>query len=730
VEQVVQITRKEQRLGETLEITEREWWATVMADPEMLMMSNNEAHLWGKRCTAPGLSSSTLWRAHPQGNLIWFDYVDGAIVSINPDSSTLVKMEKLAHHLGAQLEARTRQIGQPVAAPLTTLAENPPTPPQRWLRISSLSIQLLAPLAGRTMLTAEQAAQSWWNRIAFVFGMISVMVAALKFLIEAFGLIWRPFAPLFLTPTYLFLAFLGAGALFTLHARCKAVSRRQLRWTTIGLVLIAVTVIFLGGWMTYDSMRPPGKFLILIGDFKNHGATMQSDYAWRLERQLHSELQGLSIGIEVQRTFDSYADERQARNAGHDHKAQMVIWGGYDDNGALLEVEIMPFPTVSQTLAMAALQTGWAQPPATGAALALQPAARQMWTLTGRTAQLTKLRLPADVSAERIGAIAELLLGFAYTGAGDPARAWSQFDHLLTQSLAAHTTEERALIYFQRAAAFAALGQYDHAVADLERAIAIEQDFYEAHYNLALVLAAGCSSGRRLEQAIAEAKQATQLRADESEPHRLLAALYLEAGRHQDALQTAQATVQLDANAGENYALLAAIYTALGRYTESEEAQHRAITTWQQEISGLSATLDEYIALGDAYLVDGKWEAAYQQYLLAQSLRPNDWRVHLGLGQLFYQQGAYGLAEQVIRQWTELTPQNSLAHQLLGLVYQRQHRVRAAQLSFTTALQMDPCNTIARQGLTYLSWQQQQNSYPYNVQAGLLITPGNMFYLN
>lgn len=100
----IHITRARQWADSGLRpVSAREWWACVAADDEFEKAEAAEAqtHEGPLRYEGEGLA---VWRRHPSGAPVWFEYAGGQVVIKNPDEPTVAKALAVARRLDAWVQ--------------------------------------------------------------------------------------------------------------------------------------------------------------------------------------------------------------------------------------------------------------------------------------------------------------------------------------------------------------------------------------------------------------------------------------------------------------------------------------------------------------------------------------------------------------------------------------------------------------------------------------------------
>jgi tetratricopeptide (TPR) repeat protein len=610
-------------------------------------------------------------------------------------------------------------------------AQSPPATdrPRGWVARVFEAVDVVAPLANRSAPNPDQFSGDWRSRLAFLFGVISVLYAVLKFIQEFFGWIRQPVALLITSPGYLITILLVGSALFALYAAARATTLRQRRVALSGLSVIMLGGAAWGGWSFFNDLRPPGEFLILIGDFANHGVA-PTDYAWRIDRELRAELQDSAAPVTVVRSGVVYEDDAAAIAAGRRYQANLVIWGGYDASGAQVEVEVLRLVTATQPIVTLPVLFSTVQASTPNAPAALELAQQNAALLTRRPIELGAAQFALDQSTGSVLFATAAIMGMGLYGEGKLDAALALFDKALT---AIPEEQPRVAgvdaVLFLRAGAHYRLNRVEQAIADFERAVALNPDFFAAYYNLALAYSASCAPARQLKQAIAAAEQAVSLRPNDASAHRLLAGLLLEAGDAPAAL--AAVTVDGAVTEVESQALLATIYQAMGRTADAEQMNHAVITYWQtNQAADTASALDAALALGEAHLMAGALEVASAQFLAAHELAPADPRPLQGLSRASYAQGAYDQAASQVLQWLALAPDDAAAYLFAGILDQKLERHEQAVAALQQAQRLAPCSVWPHLALAHEHWLANDlDAYERELRTAQTIEPANTHVL-
>lgn len=460
------------------------------------------------------------------------------------------------------------------------------------------------------------------------------------------------------------------------------------------------------------------------------------DFARRIYEGLKGEVSDSGGKVVLQRTFQAYSDGVQSQAQGAALKATLVIWGWYDDAGVSPRIELLRIPSLATRpldLPFIVTSAFAAEPAAASPALRLSDVAHYI---------CTPLTMPAvDVfvkdGPQQMAYVSTMLLGLIYYANGDTQHALAYLDKALANAPAGGgEIVGQEVAHFQRSVVHYQQNRLVEAQADLEQALSIKPDFYEAHHNLAILYAATCRPARRLDEAIVQAQTAARLKPDSAEAHQLLGDLYGQAGRPVEAVAKIETASRLDPNSALIKSLLASVYDEAGHADKAQSARAQAIALYQSALTakGSRATdpLEAHLSLGDAYTAAGKYDEVLAEYQAAQKAAPSDSRVYRGLGNAYFWKGQLSDAEREYRHWTALAPQDATARLLLGMLYQQQGRKAEALPELEQAADLAGCS--AAEHIVLAGAYYDAADYPHAIaeyQAATRTDPRNAdaFYL-
>ncbi len=552
-------------------------------------------------------------------------------------------------------------------------------------------LDVLSPLIGHSIPDAYRDGRS---RLATTLGLVGLLFAALKFLTDFLDLAQKAWRPVGLAlqslPVLVGLLLLtGAGAaLVSLRRPNRMLNRQRALGLFVGLALAA---LLWSGWTVAQWLRPPDKLIVAIGEFERFSSRVGNP-AGDLFVAMERAFAPLQERVSVQRTYRSYTSAAEAKADGVARGAVALLWGSYSDDGVTVYMEAMEPPTQAEI---------------GGVSLSLQKFSGLAERIgLGRAApsdalnrfQREPLYIPDRVSfaaaeTEQMTAAAAFVLGVSFQLAGDRESALA----LLDQAVAGMGDGESGLVggemlYFQRGVLRWEEGRQDEAIADMEQAVALAPDYYPPRYNLAIFYASGCPTPARIEQAVAQAEEAAQIRPNDDTHHNLLASLYLQAGRTGDALALLEQSGAAAPTTAEEYLFLAQLYTGLRETDKAAEAVEQVLALLAAQPNH---SIQEQLMLGTAYLLGERYTealAAFQPVTEAEPENPDGWQ---GLGDAHFWREEWAAAQSAYAKVVALTPESGDGYLLLGLTASAAGDRSAAASALAQAAERTACDPTA-----------------------------------
>lgn len=277
----------------------------------------------------------------------------------------------------------------------------------------------------------------------------------------------------------------------------------------------------------------------------------------------------------------------------------------------------------------------------------------------------------------------------------------------MSEWLDAEGHADRALEMYER-------GRWAEAEAELRKALALNPDHADWHYNLGLTLEA---AGRELE-AVASYQQAMELAPDLPEPRLAAGVVANRLGDHERAVRCLDAALKLNPTLEVAYAHKIEALIRLGRHDEAETNFYLAQQALPEPSPQCLAVIGESLmerglfersewCLKEALRMEpsmprlrarlaavsaalGKPQRAMQLYLRELRDDPGNIDTLLDYAELLRNLGRLPESAEKLRRVLELEPANIEAHFQLGLIALAGRRFEKAHLEFELVFKLDP----------------------------------------
>jgi tetratricopeptide (TPR) repeat protein len=459
------------------------------------------------------------------------------------------------------------------------------------------------------------------------------------------------------------------------------------------LIALALTVAIgaaWGGWILYQAVRPPKAVTVLIADFEGRQAKRGVDWGDRIYAEVNDQVDRLDLGdrVEVQRAFEAFDSPEQARKLGDSRKATMVIWGKYDDVSVWPRFEL------------------------------LRTAKRFESRLGPPPEELADFDLYLRSGPQEMAYIVAVVLGLVRYADADYGAA----ENLFTAALQ-NAPQESELLgqevprFYRAAARFAGTAPEDRPmagiVADLEEAVRMKPDFWQAHWNLALAYSDYCTPTLTLDAALAEAGKVRDLKPAAADSNWLLGLVYERRGELPEARAAYEQAVRDDPGHAGAQEALGKVLDALGDAAAARQAYDQALVLRQEAVRKPGKApagetppdpVEALDAEGYAFLNAGQYDRAVETFTEVLRRRPDDAKYHRHLGNAYYWQGkteagkpSAGLDKAIAEyeRARQLAPRDSLLLTVLGGAYEEAGNAEAALEAYGAAVASAPCDDEA-----------------------------------
>lgn len=240
---------------------------------------------------------------------------------------------------------------------------------------------------------------------------------------------------------------------------------------------------------------------------------------------------------------------------------------------------------------------------------------------------------------------------------------------------------------------------WQEAIANCERALALEPDFSPAHKTLGTI--------RQLQGRWTEAEShyqtALNLQPDFAEVYANLGSLYAQQQRWEPSIRAYEKAIQLRPDAAGFYRNLAKVWTRCGRTEKAAECGYEAILLEPQRF-----TVQDYLNLGKQLQEQEKLESAIALYQKGITVHPNSAILQYQLGQVFSENEQVDDALAAHRRAVEIDPDVFYFYNALGNALNKQGKWGEAIAAYRQAINRNPNVDVQHMNLADALMQVEQ----------------------
>jgi len=219
-------------------------------------------------------------------------------------------------------------------------------------------------------------------------------------------------------------------------------------------------------------------------------------------------------------------------------------------------------------------------------------------------------------------------------------------------------------------------GQSQAAVTHYLKALAINQNYIKARYNLGNAF----MHLDKIDEAVVHWREVLRLDGDHIGAHNNIAVVMSQQGKFQEAAEHYRHILRLmpgDATAEKN----------LAGAIENQENMEEALKHYER---------------ANSLAQSGQFEEAVRFYSQALEINPNFVMAHNNLGNVYLLQGEFDKSLEHYSRAIEIAPDFAESHYNLGVLFQKQGKTEQAAAEYRRALEKDPGHQKARKGLDEL----------------------------
>ena len=256
------------------------------------------------------------------------------------------------------------------------------------------------------------------------------------------------------------------------------------------------------------------------------------------------------------------------------------------------------------------------------------------------------------------------------------------------------------------------------------------RDRSEAYYHFSLGLQARFSG--ETQTSLEEYRKAQKLDPGSAAIRVETARLLREAGKIDEALAEAREAVRLDKDSSDAHLALAQLYQLQAAGPGGDGSLRKAAAEFEEVIRLQPADRDTLVTLASLYgqqLQDHKEAARIWQ--LYVGLDPGSFEAHIQVGTHLLAAGQPEKAAAALKDALELQPGSTRVYQTLGEIYAQAEQTDQAVLHYRKALEIEPANLRVRLGLTETLYRARRYKEALaEAQTVLVSDARNRFALN
>jgi tetratricopeptide (TPR) repeat protein len=235
----------------------------------------------------------------------------------------------------------------------------------------------------------------------------------------------------------------------------------------------------------------------------------------------------------------------------------------------------------------------------------------------------------------------------------------------------------------------------EEAEVQLKTALLLEPDNSEVHRVWGKFL----NSNERFSEAETAFKKSIELKPDAFRSLVSLGNLYLvDMDRPEDAIITYRTALVIESD----YVGLGNALAVTGKFSEAE-------IEFQEAGRLAPGNPLPFYTLGELYVVSDKPDMALNAFAMALKAQPNFVQAHMERGDLYFLKGDDDKAFDEYRAALKISPTFAVAQVKIGMIYESNKDVAKAESSYLAALEIDPTQVIAYNNLAWLAAEKGTN---------------------
>lgn len=269
--------------------------------------------------------------------------------------------------------------------------------------------------------------------------------------------------------------------------------------------------------------------------------------------------------------------------------------------------------------------------------------------------------------------------------------------------------------HYQLALAYVHLGQVSAAYAEFVQTVDLQPENYNARLDLGnMALAAG-----RIDDAQTQAEAVIAAQPNSPDVHALLSAIAFKRGQKEQALAEIQRALEIDPNR-------AALHDDLALLQEGDPSKSPSVEEQLKKSVALDpASVNAKVLLATFYARNNRWPEAEQAASDAVATDPRSLSARASQARVFFKEGNQVKGEQVLRQASSDLSDNPLGVRMLADYYAGAGQLDKAKAEFAALAAKYPRNISVQKGYLRVLLQVKDYATAKTVLAGLMKSRGN-----
>ena len=246
-------------------------------------------------------------------------------------------------------------------------------------------------------------------------------------------------------------------------------------------------------------------------------------------------------------------------------------------------------------------------------------------------------------------------------------------------------------LYYAVADSLNKRGRPQESITAYSKAVALKNDYVEAHHNLGLVLV----DEGEIKGAIEHYKVAIKIYPEFASAHNDLGRAFYLLGENEKALEHNHKAIQIDPENADAHNDMGNVLSKVGRIDEAMEHYYKAVGLRPSDAS-------PHNNLGNILAMSGRLTEAIEHYEASLAIRPGNARVLSNLANALAALSRFREATEKYRQALQISPDDAGIHYNLGICLKQQGQIDEAIEEYKKAVVIDPQHKGARKALEKL----------------------------